>query len=72
MNAGTIRLAIIVSQFGFKPMMFQMIQAISQYSSAAIDDPHIQLRQFMEVSSNLKIYGVRNDAFRFKLFPYTL
>ncbi|KAI5415664.1 hypothetical protein KIW84_040906 [Lathyrus oleraceus] len=48
MNTGIIRPEITVVQFKFKPMMFQMLQAIGQYSGSAHEDPHLHLRQFLE------------------------
>ncbi|KAI5384334.1 hypothetical protein KIW84_071373 [Lathyrus oleraceus] len=64
MNTRIIKPKIIVAQFEFKPMIFQMLQAIGQYSSSANDDPHLYLRQFLEVASNFKIPDISNDAFR--------
>ncbi|KAI5413879.1 hypothetical protein KIW84_058135 [Lathyrus oleraceus] len=51
MNTRIIRPEIIVAQFIFNPMMFQMLQAIGQYSGSANDDPHRHLRQFLEVAN---------------------
>lgn len=53
-------------------MMFQMLQAIVQYSGAATDHPRLYLWQFMEVARNFKIHGVIDDAFRLTLFPHSL
>lgn len=39
-SVGIISLEIIVGQFMFKQMMFQMLQDIGQYSGATTDDPH--------------------------------
>lgn len=64
MNTSIIRLEIIVSQFKFKSMMFQMLQVIGQYSGATNEDPHLHLRQFLEVESNFNIPGISNDVFR--------
>lgn len=40
MSVGIISLEIIVGQFMFNQMMFQMLQDIGQYSGATTDDPH--------------------------------
>lgn len=61
-----------MAHFEFKPMMFQMFQAIGQYLSAANEDPHLDLRQFPEVASNFKIPGITYDAFKFRIFPYSV
>ncbi|CAL5199950.1 unnamed protein product [Lathyrus oleraceus] len=72
MNTRIIRPEIIVAQFIFNPMMFQMLQAIGQYSGSANDDPHRHLRQFLEVASNFKIPSISDDVFWLWLFPYSL
>ncbi|XP_058725983.1 uncharacterized protein LOC131597295 [Vicia villosa] len=53
-------------------MMFQMLQTTSQYSGAPTRDPPLHLRQFLDVAINFKIPGVTDDAFRLRLFPYSL
>ncbi|KAK2450136.1 hypothetical protein QL285_009271 [Trifolium repens] len=72
MNTGIVRPEITAAQFEFKPMMFQMLQNIGQFFGAATDDPHLHLKQFLEVASNFKIPGITDDAFRLRLFPYFL
>ncbi|MCI56164.1 hypothetical protein A2U01_0077415, partial [Trifolium medium] len=52
--------------------MFQMLQTVGQFSGVATEDPHLQLKQFLEVASNFKIPGITDDAFRLRLFPYSL
>lgn len=44
MNIRIIRPKIAMAQFEFKSTMFQMLQAIDQYSKAAIEDSHFHLR----------------------------
>ncbi|WJX63440.1 hypothetical protein P8452_48327 [Trifolium repens] len=72
MNSGIIRPEITAPQFEFKPMMFQMLQVVGQFSGAETEDPHLHLRQFMEVASNFKNPGITQEAFRLRLFPYSL
>jgi hypothetical protein len=72
MNTGIVRPEITAAQFEFKPMMFQMLQTVGQFSGAATDDPHLHLKQFLEVASNFMIPGITDDAFRLRLFPYSL
>lgn len=72
MNIGIIRPKITVTQFEFKPMMFQMLRAIVQYSGYANEDPHLHLKQFLEVASNFKILEITDGALILSLFPYSL
>ncbi|KAA3484176.1 transcription factor MYB34 [Gossypium australe] len=60
---------IKVPQFELKPVMFQMLQTMGQFSGMSTEDPHFHLRLFMEVSNFFKIAGVTKDALRLKLFP---
>ncbi|MCI47804.1 hypothetical protein A2U01_0069046, partial [Trifolium medium] len=43
MNTGIVRPEITAAQFEFKPMMFQMLQTVGQFSKAATEDPHLHL-----------------------------
>ncbi|KAL5547351.1 hypothetical protein UlMin_007038 [Ulmus minor] len=72
MNTGIVRPEITANHFEFKPMMFQMLQTVGQFSGLPHEDPHLHLKQFLEVASNFKIPGVADDAFRLRLFPYSL
>ncbi|KAL5563684.1 hypothetical protein UlMin_033431 [Ulmus minor] len=72
MNTWIVRPEIIANHFEFKPMMFQMLQTVGQFSGLPHEDPHLHLKQFLEVASNFKIPGVSDDAFRLRLFPYSL
>jgi len=72
MSNGIVLPEITAAQFEFKPMMFQMLQTTGQYAGSPNEDPHLHLRQFLDVASNFKIPGVTDDAFRLRLFPYSL
>ena len=72
MHTSIKRHKIITTQFEFKPMMFQMLQAINQFVGVVIDDPHIHLKKFTEVDENFNIPGVEDDAFKLRLFLYFL
>lgn len=61
-----------MEQFEFKSTMFRILQAIGQYSGVATKDPHLHLRQILDVASNFKIPGNIDNAFRLRLFPYSL
>jgi hypothetical protein len=52
MNIGIARPEITAVQFEIKPKMFQMLQSGGQFSGIATDDPHLHLKQFLEVASN--------------------
>lgn len=52
--------------------MFQMLQALGQFSGMPTEDPHLHLRSFLEVSDSFKLQGVTEEALRLKLFPYSL
>ena len=72
MQTSIARPHIDAVHFEFKPMMFQMLQTIGQFGGFPHEDPHEHLKQFLEVCSNFIIPGVSEDAFRLKLFPYSL
>ena len=72
MNIGIVRSAITANHFEFKPMMFQMLQTVGQFGGTPQEDPHLHLRQFLEVCNNFKLPRVTKDAFRLRLFPYSL
>ena len=72
LNSGIVRPEIQAPQFELKPVMFQMLQTVGQFSGMSTEDPHLHLRLFMEVSDSFKLPGVSEDALRLKLFPYSL
>lgn len=72
LNPGIRRPKIEAQQFELKPVMFQMLQIVGQFSRMLTEDPYIHLRPFIEVSYSFKLAGVPEDALRLKLFPYSL
>ncbi|KAA3473733.1 Imidazoleglycerol-phosphate dehydratase [Gossypium australe] len=72
LNPGIRRPDIEATQFELKPVMFQMLQMVGQFSGMPMEDPHLHLQLFMEVSDSFKIAGVTEDTLRLKLFPYLL
>ncbi|XP_062085597.1 uncharacterized protein LOC133791695 [Humulus lupulus] len=72
LNPGIVRPEIQVAQFELKPVMFQMLQIVGQFSGLPIEDPHLHLRSFLEVSDSFKLQGVTEEALRLKLFPFSL
>ncbi|XP_058753187.1 uncharacterized protein LOC131626388 [Vicia villosa] len=49
-----------------------MLQTTGQYSVSPNEDPHLHLRQVLDVASNFKILGVTDDAFGLRIFAYSL
>ena len=62
LNPGIRRPKIEARQFKLKPVMFQMLQTVGQFSGMPTEDPHLHLRLFMEVSDSFKLAGVPEDA----------
>ncbi|XP_061354022.1 uncharacterized protein LOC133298711 [Gastrolobium bilobum] len=52
--------------------MFDMLQTIGKFNGLSSEDPHLHLKNFMDVADNFKMQGVTSDALRLKLFPYSL
>ena len=72
LNPGIVRPEIQAPQFELKPVMFQMLQTVGQFSGMPTEDPHLHLRSFLEVSDSFKIQGVSEEVLRLKLFPFSL
>lgn len=72
MNTRIIRPENTMAPFEFKTMMFQILEAIGKYSGSANDDPHLYLIQFLGMAINFKIPSISDNAFRLRLFPYSL
>jgi hypothetical protein len=71
-NIEIVRQENTAAQFEFTPMLFQMLQTVSQFFGAVTDNPHLHLKQFLQVASNFKILGNTDEAFKLRLFPYSL
>ncbi|KAJ4724778.1 Retrotransposon gag protein [Melia azedarach] len=72
LNPGIVRPEIQAPQFELKPVMFQMLQIVGQFSGMPTEDPHLHLRLFIKVSDSFKLPRVPENALRLKLFPYSL
>ncbi|XP_062100842.1 uncharacterized protein LOC133806768 [Humulus lupulus] len=72
LNPGIVRPEIQAPQFELKPVMFQMLQTVGQFSGMPTEDPHLHLRSFLEVSDSFKLQGVSEEALWLKLFPFSL
>ena len=49
-----------------------MLQTMEQFNGLPLEDPHLDLKLFLEVSEAFKITGASQDALRLILFPYSL
>lgn len=58
LNPSIVRPEIQVPQLELKPVMVQMLQTVGQFSGMPTEDPHLYLRQFMEVSDIFKLLGL--------------
>ena len=72
LNPGIMRPEIEAAQFELKPVMFQMLQTVGQFSGMVNEDPYLHVRNFLEVSDSFKLPGVSDDALRLRLFPFSL
>ncbi|KAL5554331.1 hypothetical protein UlMin_041732 [Ulmus minor] len=72
LNSSIVQPEIDALHFELKPVMFQMLQTVGQFSGLPTEDPHLHLRLFMEVADAFKINGVTDDILKLKLFPYSL
>ena len=72
MHPGIVRPEVEAANFELKPVMFQMLQTVGQFNGLPTEDPHLHLKLFLEVSDAFKIAGATQDAFRLRLFPYSL
>jgi hypothetical protein len=71
-NTEIVRPEITAVQFEFKPMIFLMLQIVGQFFGTVTDNPHLHLKKFQEVAKKFKIHGIIDDAFKLRLFPYSL
>ena len=58
LNPAIVRPNIEAPHFELKPVMFQMLQTVGQFSGMATDDPYQHLSLFVEVSDIFKLPGV--------------
>ncbi|XP_061345066.1 uncharacterized protein LOC133290925 [Gastrolobium bilobum] len=72
LHSGIVQLEVAAANFKLKPVMFSMLQTIGQYNGMPSEDPHLHLKNFMDMANSFKIQGVTTDAIKLKLFPYSL
>lgn len=71
-NPPIVSATINADNFEFKPVMFQMINNNGLFGGMSSDEPLSHLRSFNQMCDNFKQRGMTFDAFRLRLFPYTL
>lgn len=71
-NPPTVKPAITTDNFKFKPVMFQMINHNGLFGVMPSDETLSHVRSFNQMCDNFKQKGMTADAFRMRLFPYTL
>ncbi|XP_062114589.1 uncharacterized protein LOC133825695 [Humulus lupulus] len=75
LNPGIVRPEIQAPQFELKPVMFQMLQTVGQFSGMPTEDPHLHLRSFLEndlAEKFLRKYfpPTRNAKFRSEIMSF--
>ena len=71
-NPPIVSATINADNFEFKPVMFQMINNNGLFGGMPSDEPLSHLCSFNQMCDNFKQRGMTSDAFRLRLFPYTL
>ena len=71
-NPPIVNPAFTAYNFEFKPVMFQMINNNGLFGGMPSDEPLFHLRSFNQMCDIFKQKGMTADAFRMRLFPYTL
>ena len=71
-QSSIFRPAIAANTFEIKPGTIQMVQNSVQFGSAPIEDPNMNIRDFIEICDTFKFNGVSEDAVKLRLFPFSL
>ncbi|KAK9024967.1 hypothetical protein V6N11_064869 [Hibiscus sabdariffa] len=58
--------------FELKPVMFNMLNTLGQFSGSPAENARQHLKSFLEICNSFKIHGVSNDILKLKLFPCSL
>ncbi|XP_061363520.1 uncharacterized protein LOC133307117 [Gastrolobium bilobum] len=72
LHSSIVQPDVATNNFEFRPVMFDMLQIIDEFNWFPSEDPHLHLKNFMDVADSFKMQGVTSDALRLNLFPYSL
>ena len=64
-----VRPTITANYFELKPSFIQMVPSFHGMST---EDPNLHIHNFLEICDTLKINGVKDEAIRLRLFPFSL
>ncbi|XP_073061739.1 uncharacterized protein [Primulina eburnea] len=60
------------NNFELKPSIIQMIKYQVRFGGSQTEDPNAHLEGFLSICDTIKFNGVRTDAIRLRLFPFSL
>ncbi|KAK8684196.1 hypothetical protein V6N13_040226 [Hibiscus sabdariffa] len=72
LNPAVTILEFEAEHFELKPVMFNMLNTLSQFGGSPAENARQHLKSFLEICKSFKIHGVSNDVLKLKLFPYSL
>ena len=64
--------AIDANNFEVKASTMNMIYNRCQFDGMPHEDPHAHIKMFLDICNTVKQNGVSDDAFKLRLFPFTL
>ncbi|XP_073019357.1 uncharacterized protein [Primulina eburnea] len=71
-GSSIVRPTIQANTFELKPGIIQMIQLQVKFGGSPSEDPNAHLENFLSICDTIKCNGVRTDAIRLRLFPFSL
>ena len=67
-----IRLVVVANNFEIKPSVIQILQQFIQFDGWQDEDLDTYFDNILEIYASFKINGAMDDAFRLRLFPFSL